>query len=424
MKKEDFKGIFNPVFMEKIDIIIGNGGECFRVKCGKCPFFYKNSSNNASCRIKGLKNPNSSKILLENAKAFKAMVEEEKEKLNFKEINNLTKEIIENTDKKLNGGNMEKEFKVGDEVININEKTSYYSKKGVVKEVYEDSCLVNYSGELVICHKSSLEKRENNPKNSITATITFHSKKALEAIGKVGEELKEIKEQVEPFELKEGMKVILKHRKEPIVVSYEKYNVTDSSKNFLEYAYNSKCCLTFFNKDVDWEATRKINENYGLKADFVFLDETDYPKENKQFPNEKESELKEEKVFGLKRGMKVKTNFKKELLYFYGFNTNTKHYACCSDINREPNHWLKENEINWEETGKLNEVKEDPKKETKPKEYMIFNPKGNAPRKIHNSLESAEKEVIRLLNIQSNQEFYILEIVKKAKGSITVSWSE
>ena len=80
--------------------------------------------------------------------------------------------------------------------------------------------------------------------------------------------------------------------------------------------------------------------------------------------------------------------------------------------------------IDWEATRKLNKVNEELKEEPNTKEYMVFNPKGNASRKIHTSLESAKKEVERLINIQSNQEFYILEIVKKAKGSIKVEWEK
>ena len=124
--------------------------------------------------------------------------------------------------------------------------------------------------------------------------------------------------------------------------------------------------------------------------------------------------------FELKDGMKVKTNFKEEILKFHSMTKfgDGMWYRCCSNGNINPNHFLKEYNIDWEATRKLNEVKEEPKEEL----YVIWNPKGNNPRKIHNSLKDAEKEAERLAKENPNQEFYVLKALKKAKGTVKVEW--
>ena len=74
--------------------------------------------------------------------------------------------------------------------------------------------------------------------------------------------------------------------------------------------------------------------------------------------------------------------------------------------------------VDWEETRKLNEVKEKPKQE----KYIIWNPKGCNPKKIHETLKSAEQEAERLALSQPNEDFYVLEVVKKVRGSVSIVW--
>ncbi len=62
------------------------------------------------------------------------------------------------------------------------------------------------------------------------------------------------------------------------------------------------------------------------------------------------------------------------------------------------------------------------KVEDKQKKYIIWNPKGQNPRHIHNSRKEAEKEAERLANANPNQEFYVLKVLKKAKGTVKVEW--
>lgn len=62
------------------------------------------------------------------------------------------------------------------------------------------------------------------------------------------------------------------------------------------------------------------------------------------------------------------------------------------------------------------------KVEDKQKKYIIWNPKGKNPKHIHNDILLAENEAERLAKENPNQEFYILEIVKKAKGTVKVEW--
>ena len=114
-------------------------------------------------------------------------------------------------------------------------------------------------------------------------------------------------------------------------------------------------------------------------------------------------------TFELKEGMKVKNKFGNIHIFLESFGDEYWYE------NRTCN--LKD-EIDWEETRKLNEVKEQPKQE----KYIIWNPKVCNPKKIHETLKSAEKEAERLALSQSNEDFYVLEVVKKVRGSVTVSW--
>lgn len=116
------------------------------------------------------------------------------------------------------------------------------------------------------------------------------------------------------------------------------------------------------------------------------------------------------KSFELKEGMKVKNKFGNIHIFLelingeYWFENRTCNL---------------EEEIDWEATRKLNEVKEEPKKEL----YVIWNPKGKNPKHIHNSYKAAEQEAMRLARNQANDEFYVLKVVGKAKGTVRVDWS-
>ena len=115
------------------------------------------------------------------------------------------------------------------------------------------------------------------------------------------------------------------------------------------------------------------------------------------------------KSFELKEGMKVKNKFGNIHIFLESFGDEYWYE------NRTCN--LKD-EIDWEATRRLNEVKEQPKQE----KYIIWNPKGCNPKKIHETLKSAEKEAERLALSQPNQDFYVLEVVKKVRGNVIFSW--
>jgi hypothetical protein len=142
------------------------------------------------------------------------------------------------------------------------------------------------------------------------------------------DEVEKIEDKPQVFELKEGMKFKAKHCLNNLTV--EKVEKLEKSNRYLHggvWSYESQ---------IDWEATRKLNE---------------YPEENKEFPNKKESEPKQEK-------------------------------------------------------------------------YIIWNPEGCNPKKIHSSLESAEERAERFAFDNPNQEFYILKAVKKFKGTVKVESEE
>lgn len=60
-------------------------------------------------------------------------------------------------------------------------------------------------------------------------------------------------------------------------------------------------------------------------------------------------------MFELKEGMKVKTNFKEEILYFNTVDNDEK-FWCSSKKNKTSNHFLENKDIDWEETAKLNGI--------------------------------------------------------------------
>ena len=122
-------------------------------------------------------------------------------------------------------------------------------------------------------------------------------------------------------------------------------------------------------------------------------------------------ELKEGMGFIDKNGdertlLKIEKSYSGHKLYVFGYDRLDRRIGYFVD------------EIDWEETRKLNEVKEQPKQE----KYIIWNPKGCNPKKIHETLKSAEKEAERLALSQPNEDFYVLEVVKKVRGSVSIVW--
>lgn len=310
------------------------------------------------------------------------------------------------------------DFKVGETVRNTNKKSDYFGMTGKIDEVWESSCLVDFNGYKVACHKENLEKVEipkeelkvgdkvkhigeekhlNGRKGKVLEVIDHSCLVEFDMFTKIvcnKKILEKVEDKQELFELKEGMKFkYLEDNRVYIVSTIDGQEVwnTDGSWDYME--------------TINWEETRKLNE---VKED---------PKRALIEFKEKRKEILEklEKLgYRWPNGMKPTEHMPRDTDYLL-FNENTKEIFYGSTK-------LKYDYILSEEVFLNNYMIEKPKEEPKQKEYMIFNPKGNAPRKIHNSLESAEKEVERLINIQSNQEFYILEIVKKAKGQVKIEW--
>ena len=98
-------------------------------------------------------------------------------------------------------------------------------------------------------------------------------------------------------------------------------------------------------------------------------------------------------MFELKVGMKVKTNFKEEILYFNTVDNDEK-FWCSSKKNKTSNHFLENKDIDWEETAKLNGIPYDPrptlKEFTKGMNTLFKNRYEDLP-----SLEEVEKELGR-----------------------------
>lgn len=137
---------------------------------------------------------------------------------------------------------MNKEFKVGDSVKNINKGSGYFSMKGSIEELYDNCCLVDYGVEKVTTSYKCIEKEE--------------------------------KQKTEPFELKEGMKFKSKSSddiKRVVKIanySYKKYFIDD----------------IFFVTDeqIDWEATRKLNEHVS-KSFYVVYNEPNGQKKHSTY---------------------------------------------------------------------------------------------------------------------------------------------
>lgn len=174
---------------------------------------------------------------------------------------------------------------------------------------------------------------------------------------------------VEPFELKEGMKFKVVSKDPEHINFVEEMEVFLDKiltvKKRLQSGYKVKENTWFFNNEfIDWEETKKLNSE----------------KIHKEEQNVEKEKEKADEIFKKVRDF---------------LNEETK------------------------ETPKAEtKIEEEPKS----KGYMIINPKDEVPKKIHATLIDAELEVKRLLSIQSNHEFIIVEIIERAKAETKVVW--
>lgn len=96
-------------------------------------------------------------------------------------------------------------------------------------------------------------------------------------------------------------------------------------------------------------------------------------------------------MFELKKGMKVKTNFKEEILCFNEIDKDDRIW-CSNILNSTSNHFLENKDIDWEETAKLNGIPYDSRptleEVTKGINTVFINKYEDLP-----SLEEVEKEM-------------------------------
>ena len=174
---------------------------------------------------------------------------------------------------------------------------------------------------------------------------------------------------------------------------------------------NNKSCTE---NNYKRSRTGDVEDWYLLNGSFEFKKMLE--NENKYFEEiqEKTNEIiknNDEKLntFELKEGMKVKNKFGNIHIFLESFGGEYWYENRTCNL---------EEEIDWEATRRLNEVKEQHKQE----KYIIWNPKGCNPKKIHETLKSAEKEAERVALSQPNEDFYVLEVVKKVRGSVSIVW--
>ena len=203
MKKEDFKDIFNHVYMESAEKIMERVDCCVGVACLSCPFDSHNNPKCFSCKDITKIGKYSTKYNL--AKAFKSMVEEEKRK----------------------------DFKVGDKV-----------------RVIVDNDLKNKTGELRhINNHSAIVKFDDTTIDN--TTILFRNLEKIKG-----------KQKKEPFELKEGMKVV-SIDKEIYIFNGNEYisEVFETEMiGVVEKKIGAYTTVGIPKSRIDWEETRKLNE--------------------------------------------------------------------------------------------------------------------------------------------------------------------
>lgn len=362
MKISDFDEWNKTIFIKTCNRIIAQNGSCKGGSCSKCPFTRDNATDSKHCGVnKKYRDKDDTTYadqkLLNSAKAFKKMVEEEKNKSEEEKMqkDSFLKANIVFVDKV-------EEFKVGDRVKNINNTSVYFTMKGKIEEVYKRSCLVDYNGEKVATSYKYIEKVED-------------------------------KQEVEkPFRLKKGMKVITINS-EPMIKSYRNtiFEVDCvNCNNILSttgYIVNFKC--------IDWEETRKLNEE-------MTFEEFQARNEVKEEPKEWEVTVKEVVCdYGIYLNGEIMRNFI--------FNSKSNAELIAEIIKKD----LENKKFEFEK-------KEEPKQDL----YVIWNPKGKNPYYKHTSLKDAEKEAERLANANPNQEFYVLKAVGKVKGQVKIEWEK
>lgn len=248
MKKEDFKDIFNPVYIESCNEFIRNGGKCFSVLCKNCPFDERNNNDKKYCIQNNYSDETFVKFecekLVKSAKAFKEMVEEEKRKTQEEKM---------------------EEFKVGDRV-KLAIDNQFHGMKGVITELMDAEARLQMDNEY-------------NAKLELTMPFEY-----LEKI--------EDEPQVAPFELKEGMVFKVIGDKTPYTVLKIGYELG------CERYYPDEFCN--YSKDfIDWEETRKLNG--------IFLSDKERKPLGIHYESAKEMFDKESPEFKLEVGMRFKT---------------------------------------------------------------------------------------------------------------------
>ena len=222
----------------------------------------------------------------------------------------------------------------------------------------------------------------------------------------------ECEPQAEPFELKEGMKF-------KVIGDNEVYTVFKKIYELVGETYWPNEFTNYTNEFIDWEATRKLNE---IKEEtktrpFITLEMGTMNLNKEQI--EALKRLHEIPPFELKKGMQFKIKSKQEPDIFSQKIDNK--------IWSEDDKWCLEEDIDREETFRLNNKIPDMRAEKaqgepKQEKHIVWNPKGSNPKVIHESRLNAELEASRLAKENPNQEFYVLKVVSKAKGTVKVEW--
>jgi len=410
MKKEDFKDIFNPRFLETANKFIKSKGRCNVINgCDDCPFNYQNNINNKHCSdgtryvSKTADSTEKDPTLVRNAKEFIKMVEEEKEKQFLEEFFNGK---FENGVLKVMGGMAATE-------PNFKKMTMGTAKVELPKE-----------------EKSPLAELTERIKNKEVILVPYHSGRGHYFITVKG--MNELAKRQE----------FARFEREYLQKWWNDNSEEEKVEKELKYYKNAS--VNTINKVVTMELENgKIIEDRAVKYYFEFegdkfkggdiegLDgfyrfvgfkpknsivativiDTTKADEAIGKVKEKLEELKEQaEHFELKEGMRFKTIDKSdwsEDLRRKVFTVAKKQYVSFFNgvgykIAEFPT-WFSVDEIDWKETRKLNEVKEEPKEEPKKsititldlnKQQELLNRTTKALEELNNCIEAIEKDFL------------------------------
>lgn len=367
MIKEDFKDIFNPVFMETVNMIIDlNKHDVFchlvEHRCGSCPFSIDNTGG--FCRSLGYSD------ILNRAKAFKKMVEEEKEKLNFKETNNLTKEIIENTDKKLK----RVPFTVGTGHFFIVGNTTKGQDKRFEREYLQmwlDGKQIEKEEEKMQEFKVGDKVKVNDPKNRMRLKRYLHGQIGeITPLGsgeietfntyyvKIDDTLWELgKEYLEKIEEKPKFLV-----NKEVIFTHNPYEKTPRERKGIIFNDMQSNGKFYYVKLID---TKGLEWNMNANAPFIAPKE--WIKKIEENPQQEPFELKEGVKVKIVSEKPIHKNFIPEMGEFLGkeLTIEKRIYEKFGYKVKESWCFFNDEFIDWEATRKLNEVKEEPKLDKK-----------------------------------------------------------